>query len=429
MATKTKALTVEIGSTGLRQSGGFIWDEFLAKLQGQNGAKVYREMADNDPIVGAVLFAIGMLVRSAEFKFQPADESSRSIEYRDRIQGALFDDMDHTWSEFMAEVMSMLTFGYALHEIVWKVCRGATRDRRTKSKFDDGLMMPRKLAPRAQETVWRWLYEDETAQELVGFEQFNYTGPNALVPLDRCLHFRTQALKDNPEGRSVLRPAYIPYLRKKTMEEAEGRVALRSAGIVVIDLPEEYFDPNEDEDILAMMATFRAMGKSLAQDRQGSAMLPSKRDEHGNRLFDIRYVTADNRQATEIGKIIDRLDKRIAMSVLADFILLGQDGTGSYALSTDKTDLFGQAVATFLTNITDTINRKLLPQISDFNSLDPKYMPKLVHGPVQVPTLDQLGNYIQKLSGAGAELFPNVELQDHLLRAAGAPVTSRVTTV
>ena len=76
-----RTITGELGTSGLRQSGGFIWEEFLAKLQGQGGAKIYREMMDNDPVIGAFLFAIGMLVRSAEFTVQPVDDSAEAMQY------------------------------------------------------------------------------------------------------------------------------------------------------------------------------------------------------------------------------------------------------------------------------------------------------------------------------------------------------------
>lgn len=421
-----KAIIAEVGVTGLPITGGFIWNEFLAKLQGQGGSRIYREMSDNDPVIGAILYAIGMLVRSVDFKIQPADDSSEAIQWADRVQGALFDDMEHTWPEFMSEVMSMLPFGYAIHEVVWKLCRGDNDDEALQSAYSDGLLMPRKLAPRAQETIWRWI--DNEKGDVIGVEQMDPTkGVNFLIPLDRCLLFRTASLKNNPEGRSILRPAYIPYLRKKVIEDAEGRAALRSAGVVVLEVPEPYFDPTEDPLIQQMMVTYRAMVKALAADRQGGVLLPSTVDEHGNKAFDVRFVTAGTTQTMDMGNIIDRLDKRIAMTVLADFIMLGQNksGGGSYALSTDKTDLFARAIETFLGGIVAVVNRKLITKMWKLNQLDRKWMPKLAHGDVQVPDLASLGAFIQQVAGAGAELFPNEELTDALKRAAKMPVTSR----
>ncbi len=68
--------TQEIGASGLAQYGGFIRDEFLPQLSGDRGLKVYREMMDNDPVVGAFMFALDMLVRKVEWRVEPAEASS-----------------------------------------------------------------------------------------------------------------------------------------------------------------------------------------------------------------------------------------------------------------------------------------------------------------------------------------------------------------
>ena len=61
---------VEIGSSGLRRSGGYINEEFLPSLQGIKGFKVYREMSDNDPTIGAMLYAIEKVVTRLEWRVE-----------------------------------------------------------------------------------------------------------------------------------------------------------------------------------------------------------------------------------------------------------------------------------------------------------------------------------------------------------------------
>ena len=46
----------EIGGTGLRRTGGTVYEEFLVALRGRRGAKVYREMSENDPVIGSILY-------------------------------------------------------------------------------------------------------------------------------------------------------------------------------------------------------------------------------------------------------------------------------------------------------------------------------------------------------------------------------------
>jgi hypothetical protein len=42
------------------------------------GRRVYREMSDNDPTVGAIIFAISMLLRQAKWDFKAADDSAEA---------------------------------------------------------------------------------------------------------------------------------------------------------------------------------------------------------------------------------------------------------------------------------------------------------------------------------------------------------------
>jgi hypothetical protein len=66
----------EVGATGLAQYGGFVREEFLPQLSGDNALRVWREMYDNDPIVGAFMFAITMLMRKVEWRVEPAEAST-----------------------------------------------------------------------------------------------------------------------------------------------------------------------------------------------------------------------------------------------------------------------------------------------------------------------------------------------------------------
>src|SRR5215472_7929656 len=60
----------ELGQTGLRQFSGWVREEFLPNLVGRQGAQKYREMRDNSPIIGALLFAIRATMRKVEWRVQ-----------------------------------------------------------------------------------------------------------------------------------------------------------------------------------------------------------------------------------------------------------------------------------------------------------------------------------------------------------------------
>ena len=61
----------EIGRTGQQRYGGVFYEEFLPELRGQRGIRAYKEMSENDDIIGAILFAVKMLIRNVHWGVQP----------------------------------------------------------------------------------------------------------------------------------------------------------------------------------------------------------------------------------------------------------------------------------------------------------------------------------------------------------------------
>ena len=127
----------------------------------------------------------------------------------------------------------------------------------------------------------------------------------------------------------------------------------------------------------------------------------------------------------DLGAIIERYDRRIAMSVLADFIMLGSNSAGSYALSSDKTELFSLALGTYLDIICDAFNGQAIPRLFDMNRRafsDIRELPRLVHGDIEKPDLDKLGSFIERMTGAGL-LRPDLRTEKYVRRLAELPET------
>ena len=130
-----------LGATGLKYQGGKIYEEFLNDLRGEKATRVYKEMSNNDPVIGAVLYAIRTLVRQVQWSIREADDTPESKACAEFVEECLFEDMDETWSDTLSEILSFLTFGFSTHEITYKIRRGPDEeDRRFKSRFrDNGL--------------------------------------------------------------------------------------------------------------------------------------------------------------------------------------------------------------------------------------------------------------------------------------------------
>lgn len=149
----------EIGRVGQRRYGGIFYEEFLSELRGRKGAEVFTEMSNNDETIGAILFAIEMLVRQASWNVEPGGSTAKDREAAEFVKSCM-DDMQQTWIDTISEILSFLTYGWSFHEIVYKRRMGRTKDNRTSSKYDDGLIGWMKLPIRSQETLYQWEYGD-----------------------------------------------------------------------------------------------------------------------------------------------------------------------------------------------------------------------------------------------------------------------------
>jgi phage gp29-like protein len=107
--------------------------------------------------------------------------------------------------------------------------------------------------------------------------------------------------------------------------------------------------------------------------------------------------------------------------VLADFLMLGTGERGSFALSSDKTRVFHNALEGWLNSISSVLNRDLLPRLWTINSFDYKLMPRWMYGKVDPENIRELSESVERLSRAGMRLFPDDELEQHIRERAGFP--------
>lgn len=123
----------ELGSTGLTRFGGSVYEEFIKELRLKGAPQTYKEMRENSPVISAVLFAIEMSLRRVTFSFEPPDDKDHELS--DFLDSCL-DDMSTSWQDTLSQILTMLQYGFSLHELVYKVRKGL--DKSPESKYDDG---------------------------------------------------------------------------------------------------------------------------------------------------------------------------------------------------------------------------------------------------------------------------------------------------
>lgn len=399
----------EIGRSGLKRFSGQIYDEFLSSLRGIQGVRVYREMEDNDPIVGACLFAIQQVIRQARWIVDPVSHTDLNDLKNAEFLGSCLNDMSHSWNDHISEALSFLPYGWAYHETVFKLRKGYNQNSTLNSAHDDGLVGWRKLPLRMQSSLSSWEF-DEVGDIVAMTQQPPPDYTERTIPIDKAILYRTSVRGNNPEGRSILRNAYRPWFIKKSIEMIEAIGIERDLVGLPVITPPEGFDITSEEN-KSVMAGVDKLISSLRRDEQEGICLPFG--------WTITLLTiGGGRRQFDTNITINRWDKRVAISMLAQFIMLGMDRVGSFALSSNQNDLFMMSVQGILDSIADTLNAFAVPKLFLINPrlhiTNGKY-PKLLPTRVSVPSLTELAAYINSLVKPGLLPLNDARLQRELL--------------
>jgi len=419
---------VELGATGLKRTSGYIDEEFLPQLKGRKAVQIFREMSDNDPVIGALLFSVDRLLREIDWRVEPASSKPEDKEAAEFIEQCM-EDMSSTWDDVISEILTMLPFGWSWHEVVYKKRVSPwEKDPKYRSKYTDGKIGWRKMPIRAQETLMRWVFDDSG-----GIKAMIQMAPPAYkmvtIPIDKSLLFRVSTAKGNPEGRSFLRNAYRPWYMKKRLEELEGIGAERDlAGLPMARVPSDYLTAAPGSDKKKMVEAFQKMVRSVRRNEQEGIIIPRMMDvDTKTDLFDFSLLGGGGSRQFDINGIIRRYEERILMTVLADFILVGHQSVGSYSLHTDKSGLFRSGIQSIANSIADVFNRYAIPKLFEVNGWKVDELPQIVAGDIDPPDLTQLSSFMGQLAQAGVTWFPDPELEKFLREAARLPKLDETT--
>lgn len=430
----------EMSTTGLMISNGMVFEEAREELRYPNATRTYRQMS-YDPTISAANNAIKSMIRKLEWKVKfanednPDEKQQRLITFIDECMH----DMDTSWADFINESLSLLTFGYSLHEKVYKHRRGMVG--KYTSKFNDDKLGWAKLPIRSQDTIYRWKFDEKgqtithVEQDLSGVRNFydtngklGFQDTKLEIPYKKLLHFRNDVQRGNPEGNSPLRSVYIPWKYKTKIEEYEAiGIARDMGGMPIVELPPDYMSENADPAKKEVFKYFQEAIRNIHANEQMGLIMPkfvdpdTKQDIFG---FKLEGVSGGGKQY-DTNAIIERYENKILMAYLADVLKLGQDASGSFALSDNKTNLLAVGIEAILKQILDVINRDLIPQTLLMNGEDiSQELPVICHGDLDNRELEQLGKFIQQTVSVGA-MEVDQEFSEWCRKQLGAPMPNR----
>jgi hypothetical protein len=338
--------------------------------------------------------------------------------------GTVYDleiEQDHTFCAGPVVVSN------SYHETVYKIRDGDSRDPSHRSRFTDGRIGWRKWPIRSQDTLWEWQFDENGGtQAFVQSAPPDYT--TRIIPIEKALLFRTESNRGNPEGLSILRTAYRPWRYKSRIENIEAIGVERDlVGYPVAWLPPSYMDASTaTAGQTAVYEYAKKMVTAMRRDEWEGAVMPQAYDANGNKLFDVTLLSTGGTRQFDTGAIITRYDQRMLMSVLADFMLLGAQQHGSWALSSDKTDLFAVALGAWVDGICDVVNTHGIPRLIRLNGMAPDLNPTLAHEDISSKDVREFSDSVSKLLTAGG-LTPDNGLENAIRETMELPPLEDVT--
>lgn len=302
-------------------------NEYLTELQGRDGSVKYRQMAKGDPIVGMILRVHKNPIRSAAWDIAyPADATDEEKFAIDLIKGRLFGSSGMEFDTRLGQILSMLEYGFALFEQYYE----------PQKVGSDVYLMP-VIEQRMQTSI-----QDILPKERI-VRQITIDKGQVEIPFDNLLFFILNQQGEDLRGESLLRNAYRDYKAKKVYKEWVGIGIQRSvSGVPSMKVPKGV-KPTDRDYIAAELLL-----KNICQH------------EVAYMLYQEGYeftVHESKFNAEPVQKAIESCNSEMALSVLAQFIMLGQqNNSGAFALSRDQSDFFLDGLQYIINLICGVIN-------------------------------------------------------------------------
>lgn len=398
----------QMSYNGLNVFSGNVYEDCNAELRWPNAIFTYKKMA-KDATIAPALSLVEMAIARVPWSIKIPEGYEDQLKDKAEFLRQCMNDMEHSWGHFIRQCVTFNRYGFSVHEKVYR-----KRYKKNGSKYDDGLVGIQALPLITQDSVESWDW-DETGRKLTGLYQYKNkpTGKDKAqylevnqdewIPRKKFLHFRNNALKDDPVGISPLASCYVAWKYKTELEKFEGSgVASDVRGLKVLKLNPRYMDPNASAEDKAVYAYWQNMMRNLHLGEQSGVIIPSLKDENGEEMIaDFQLLGIQGTKSFDVSQIISRYQKEIITSLMASQLILGQDGGGSFSLAESLQGISDMAIEAKLIEIQEQLNHDLIVQLFQLNGWDTAVTPYFAFGDLKSPDLDVLSKFIQRVAAVG----------------------------
>lgn len=416
--TKKPASTKTVGASGARVFGGFVdHGEDSSDLQGSERWRSFSEMLANNTAVAAGTRYFLNLASAARWYSEPSDDSTAAVEKAEWLDDVL-KNMTTPWHRVVRRGAGYWFWGASLAE--W-----------TATRRDDGSLGLRDIEPRPMFTIEQWdLDESGTVYGVV--QRSPMTAVDIFIPRAKMVYVVDDALSDQPDGLGVFRHLWPTYKRLQLLEKLEiigyetdlrGVLICRAplqaielaveAGTMSRELADNLVKPLKDlaENHVRTPKLAAFLDSTTWTDTTGS---PSNIPKYTAEL-----LKGGGTAHAEVAANIVRLHKEIMRVMNTEQLMLGDSGTGSLALSKDKSQSFYLVVRAVLKELEEAYNADVVGPLWALNGYDSALKPRLKADTVYLQDLADLTAALVDLSQAG--LHPDDRAGDVIRDTVGLP--------
>jgi hypothetical protein len=183
-----------------------------------------------------------------------------------------------------------------------------------------------------------------------------------------------------------------------------------------MEVPPSVLSSTDPDDSTRIQQLVDAMS-GVRHDTKSAIIVPASKVEGVETGYAFRL---EKTEVSHHDVAIRRHESRRAMTLFGDFLLLGHDKAGSWALASEKTSLAALAISAILKRFCETFTRQAIEPLCALNGFPQECWPRLEHGDVEAPDLEALAGFVNTL--VGAEILTRTpELEDYLLERGKLP--------
>jgi hypothetical protein len=423
---KKTPVTQAAGTNGVTALGGKVvsWEQSAA-LQGRNLYLTLSNLIANTAIVGTGVRYYQNLIGGTSWSVEPKEGSgAEGQKAADLVKEGLFEaNMPDPWSTAVKKQALFRMYGFAAHEWVMR--------RRPK----DGKFVYGSIEHRPQATIEYWDVP-ERGGPVQGIVQLPIMwGDFYYIPRGRLWYTVDNGLTDDPGGVGMLRHVVEHARRLGRYEQLEGwgyETDMRGVPVGRIPYRElEIHAKAHGKDAAWIKAQVLPLETLVANHVktpwQGITMDSSSYVGQGGTnggttvspvpQWALELLKGDGAGLAEINVVIERINLEIARTLGMEFIMLGGDGTGSLALSKDKTSMFASVLEATLHELAWGTVHDLVYPLLKMNGMDPEAVcPQVMPDPIATERIETTVDALAKLAQAGAVLMPDDPAIDQIRR-------------